>query len=142
MHLRPQADIPVVPVSLPENATTKSALALGHALSSLRAQGIAIIGSGSMTHNLYEFRGPEITQPQKYVTEFSSWVRAAAEKNDTASLVNYRTHAPHAVRANPTDEHFLPFFVALGASTSNDSMRVLETEVRYGMLSMESYVWI
>lgn len=141
MHLRPQADIPVAPVSLSEDATPETALALGRALSSLRAEGIAIIGSGSMTHNLYEFRGPEVAQPQNYVNEFSSWIRTAALKNDTVSLLNYRTQAPHAVRAHPTDEHFLPFFVALGASTDEDSMRVLETEVRYGMLSMESYIW-
>jgi len=141
MHLRPQADIPVVPVSLSEDATPETALALGRALSSLRAEGIAIIGSGSMTHNLYEFRGPEVTQPQEYVIGFSNWVRSAVENRDTASLLNYRTQGPHAVRAHPTDEHFLPLFVALGASINEDSMRVLETEVRYGMLSMESYVW-
>ena len=142
LHLRPQADIPVVPISLPEDATPETALALGHALSSLREKGIAIIGSGSMTHNLYEFRGPEVTQPQEYVTEFSKWVRSAVENRDTSALLNYRTHAPHAVRAHPTEEHFLPLFVALGASTSEDSMQVLETEIRYGILSMESYVWV
>lgn len=141
MHLRPEADIPVVPVSLPEDATPETAFVLGQALSSLRENGIAIIGSGSMTHNLYEFRGPGVTQPQEYVTEFSSWVRSAVEKRDTASLVHYRTQAPHAVRAHPTDEHFLPLFVALGASSSEDAMHILETEVRYGMLSMESYTW-
>lgn len=141
MHLRPQADIPVVPVSLPEDATPETAFALGQALSSLRANGVAVIGSGSMTHNLYEFRGPHVTQPEKYVREFSSWVRAAVEKSDVASLLHYRTQAPHAVRAHPTDEHFLPLFVALGASSSQDNMHILETEVRYGMLSMESYAW-
>jgi 4,5-DOPA dioxygenase extradiol len=141
LHLRPQADIPVVPVSLPEDATPESVLALGHALASLRTNGIAIIGSGSMTHNLYEFRGSEVTQPQKYVTEFSNWVRSAAQKRDLTKLLRYKTQAPHAARAHPTDEHFLPLFVALGASTEQDSMRVLDTEVRYGMLSMESYAW-
>lgn len=141
LHLRPQADIPVVPVSLPECATPETALALGHALASLREQGIAVIGSGSMTHNLYEFRGSEVTQAQAYVTEFSNWVQVHVDSRDTNALVHYRTQAPHAVRAHPTDEHFLPLFVALGASTEQDSMLVLETEVRYGMLSMESYVW-
>lgn len=141
LHLRPEADLPVVPVSLPENTTPDTALAMGHALASLRAAGIAIIGSGSMTHNLYEFRGDENVPPQTYVTEFSDWVRSAVQKRDLTKLLHYRTQAPNAVRAHPTDEHFLPLFVALGASTHTDSMRVLETEVRYGMLSMESYVW-
>ena len=141
LHLRPQADIPVVPVSLPEDATPESAFALGHALLTLRTQGVAVIGSGSMTHNLYEFRGAQDTQPQAYVAEFSNWVRSHIEARDITAMIHYRTQAPHAVRAHPTDEHFLPLFVTLGASTEQDSMRVLDTEVRYGMLSMESYAW-
>jgi 4,5-DOPA dioxygenase extradiol len=141
LHLRPQADIPVIPVSLPENTTPESALALGHALASLRAEGVAIIGSGSMTHNLYEFRGAGNVPPETYVTEFSDWIRSAVQKRDLTKLLHYRTQAPHAVRAHPTDEHFLPLFMAFGASKDEDSLRVLETEVRHGMLSMESYVW-
>lgn len=141
LHLRPQADIPVVPISLPEDATPSFTFALGNALSALRTQGIAVIGSGSMTHNLNEFRGAEVTQSQAYVTAFSSWVRAATQKRDLTKLLDYRTQAPHAMRAHPTDEHFLPIFVALGASMNEDSIQVLETEIRYGMLSMESYIW-
>ncbi|MDN3987520.1 DODA-type extradiol aromatic ring-opening family dioxygenase [Zwartia vadi] len=141
MHLRPQADIPIIPVSLPEDATPASALLIGQALSVLREEGIAIIGSGSMTHNLYEFRGGENVKAQTYVEEFSTWVRDAIQSRDLHTLLNYRTLAPHAVRAHPTDEHFLPLFVALGASSKEDAMRILETEVRHGMLSMESYVW-
>ena len=141
LHLRPQADIPIIPVSLPEDATPASALLIGQALSALRQKGIAVISSGSMTHNLYEFRGGENIKAQAYVEEFSTWVRDAVKNRDLHTLLHYRTLAPHAVRAHPTDEHFLPLFVALGASTHEDSMRILETEVRHGMLSMESYVW-
>lgn len=141
MHLRPQADTPVVPVSMPADATPASLYALGQMLAELRKEGIAIIGSGSMTHNLYEFRGGLITEPEPYVTEFSSWVRSHVMNRDLASLLNYRVLAPHAVRAHPTDEHFLPLFFALGASFAHEVMQVLATEVRYGMLSMESYAW-
>lgn len=141
LHLRPQADIPVVPVSLPEDATPETALALGRALGSIRDTGIAIIGSGSMTHNLNEFRGADVTQPQAYVEEFTNWIRSHTETRDIKAMIHYRTQAPHAIRAHPTDEHFLPLFVALGASTEQDSMHVLDTEIRYGMLSMESYAW-
>jgi 4,5-DOPA dioxygenase extradiol len=94
-----------------------------------------------MTHNLNEFRGTEVTQPQAYVTAFSSWVRSVIQKRDLTKLLDYRTQAPHALRAHPTDEHFLPLFVSLGASMNEDAIQVLETEIRYGMLSMESYVW-
>lgn len=141
MHLRPEADIPVVPLSLPENVTPEQVLAMGEALAPLRQEGIAILGSGSMTHNLFEFRGPSVTQTEPYVTAFAQWVRSAVTRHDTKSLLDYRTLAPHAARAHPTDEHFLPLFFALGAAQKNEPVEVLETEVRYGMLSMESYVW-
>lgn len=141
MHLRPEADIPVVPLSLPENATPEQVLAMGKALAPLREEGVVIIGSGSMTHNLFEFRGPSVTQTEPYVTAFVDWVRSAIARHDTESLLNYRTQAPHAVRAHPSDEHFLPLFVALGAAHSLEIVGVLEKEVRYGMLSMESYIW-
>lgn len=141
MHLRPQADIPVVPISMPVDVTPTALYALGQRISDLRKEGIAIIGSGSMTHNLYEFRGAHFTDAEPYVTEFSSWVRSHVTNRDLASLLNYRVLAPHAVRAHPTDEHFLPLFFALGASFAHEAMQVLTTEVRYGMLSMESYAW-
>ena len=141
LHLRPEADIPIVPLSLPEDATPEQMLAIGEALAPLREEGIAIVGSGSMTHNLFEFRGPSVTQTEPYVTAFVDWVRSAVARHDTESLLHYRTKAPHAVRAHPTDEHFLPLFVALGAARSQELVEVLEKEVRYGMLSMESYIW-
>ena len=68
-------------------------------------------------------------------------MRSAVARHDTESLLNYRTQAPHAVQAHPTDEHFLPLFMALGAAHSQELIEVLEKEVRYGMLSMESYIW-
>ena len=141
MHLRPEADIPVVPLSLPENATPEQVFAMGKALGPLREEGVVIIGSGSMTHNLFEFRGPSVTQTEPYVTAFVDWVRSAVARHDTESLLNYRTQAPHAVQAHPTDEHFLPLFMALGAAHSQELVEVLEKEVRYRMLSMESYIW-
>lgn len=141
MHLRAKADIPVIPVSLPVNATPASALAVGQALSPLREQGVLVMGSGSLTHNLAEFRGSHQQQAASYVMEFTHWVRAAVLNHDIESLLHYRTMAPHAARAHPSEEHFLPLFVSLGAALQDDATEVLATEVRHGMLSMESYAW-
>lgn len=141
MHLRPQADIPVICVSLPIDATPESAYRMGKALAPLRQRGMLVIGSGSLTHNLMEFRGGLNTNASGYVTEFVQWMRDAVASRTLAPLLDYRNSAPHAVIAHPTDEHLLPLQVAFGASDQEDHLDVITTEVRYGMLSMESYLW-
>ena len=139
MHMLPDANVPVFQVSMPQTLTTAQALRLGEALAPLRAQGVAIMASGSMTHNLYEFN-PQATQPEPYVQEFAAWVRAAVLAQATDSLVNYRSLAPHAQRAHPSEEHFLPLLMAQGAR-GVDSAQTIDDSVTHGMLSMESYVW-
>ena len=141
LHLRPQADIPVVCVSLPVSATPHSAWQLGQALAKLRQEGVMIMGTGSLTHNLSEFRGPAVTQTAPYVTAFTTWIQTQIQNRNLSALCQYRTLAPEAKRAHPTEEHLLPLFVALGASSDTDAFDVLATEVRYGMLSMASYHW-
>lgn len=140
-HLRPAADIPVVCVSLPLDASPDSAQRLGQALAPLREQGILVLGTGSLTHNLGEFRGPAVTQVSPYVTQFANWVEQHIEQRDEQTLLRYRSLAPHAARAHPTEEHLMPLFVALGASSNTDQFEVITREVRYGMLSMASYYW-
>lgn len=139
-HMLPDASIPVFQVSMPVNLNESQAFALGRALTPLRRQGVLILGSGSMTHNLSEFRGSDNT-PAPYVEEFAAWVHKVITRNDAAQLLEYRTRAPHAVRAHPTDEHFLPLLVALGASTADDAVEVLDGGITHGMLSMASYFW-
>lgn len=139
MHLLPEANVPVFQVSMPRTLSTAQALRLGQALAPLRAQGVVIMASGSMTHNLYEF-SPNATRPEAYVQEFAAWVRAAVQSKATDALVAYRELAPHAQRAHPSDEHFLPLLVALGAR-GDDAVRVIDEGIEHGVLSMESYVW-
>lgn len=141
MHLLPGARVPVFQVSMPVSLTAAQAVELGRALAPLRAQGVVIMGSGSMTHNLHEFRQGQ-TRPEAYAQEFAAWVRAAVAANALKPLMNYRAEAPHAVRAHPTEEHFLPLLVALGARQEGDALQLLDGGgVIHGMLSMESYVW-
>lgn len=146
MHLFPAAHVPVVQVALPARAGPGEVYAMGQALASLRAQGVLIIGSGSMTHNLKEFfneRPSLLDAPAPYVTEFARWVEAAVARRDLPALLNYRTQAPQAVRAHPTDDHFLPLFFALGAGGLGQSADVqvnyLSREVMYGTLAMDAF---
>jgi 4,5-DOPA dioxygenase extradiol len=140
LHLLPEARVPVFQVSMPFDLDAKGAWRLGRALSSLRQRGVLVMGSGSLTHNLREIG---LTDPKatKYAAEFTAWIRAHLKKRDSQALLEYRRRAPHAERAHPTEEHFLPLLVALGASDDADSLTVLEGGMTYGVLSMESYAF-
>jgi 4,5-DOPA dioxygenase extradiol len=99
-----------------------------------------IVGSGSLTHNLYEFR-QDTRQEAGYAREFSAWIRRRIDLGDTRELSRYRQLAPHAERAHPTDEHFLPLLVAIGAARSSDNVETLEGGIAHGVLSMDSFLW-
>ncbi|MBY0454828.1 MAG: dioxygenase [Burkholderiaceae bacterium] len=138
MHLFPHADVPVVQVALPAHAGPAEVYALGAALRSLRQQGVLLMGSGSMTHNLHEFFGGE-REPAPYVLEFSRWIEAALVRGDWKALLNYRSQAPHAERAHPTEDHFLPLFFALGAAGNDLHPDYISREVVHGMLAMDAF---
>ncbi|RYF23861.1 MAG: dioxygenase [Comamonadaceae bacterium] len=139
MHLFPQADLPVVQVALPVGAGPAEVYAMGAALQGLRAEGVLVVGSGSMTHNLSEFFGGA-REAAPYVVEFSRWIESAVQRGDLDALLDYRARAPHASRAHPTEDHFLPIFFALGAAgAAPQQMDYLSREVRYGVLAMDAF---
>jgi 4,5-DOPA dioxygenase extradiol len=141
LHLIPDAHVPVIQVSMPFDLDTAGAWRLGRALAPLREHRVLIVGSGSLTHNLYEVR-QNGSESQPYAREFTAWVRDAVVAGDTDRLIRYRRNAPHAERAHPTEEHFLPLLVALGAASgSTDTPSVIDGGMTYGVLSMESYAW-
>jgi 4,5-DOPA dioxygenase extradiol len=139
--LYPEADVPVFQVSLPATLDAKQAYALGQALAPLRDEGVLIVGSGSMTHNLYEFRMAGDGHEAEYAREFAAWVRQAVEARDDMRLVDTLAIAPHARRAHPTAEHFLPLLVAAGAASRDGEVETLEGGITYGVLSMDSYLF-
>ncbi|WP_332671221.1 DODA-type extradiol aromatic ring-opening family dioxygenase [Aromatoleum sp.] len=141
MHLFPDATIPVVQISLRPRESAGYFFDLGRALEPLCRDGVLIIGSGSMTHNLYEFRGPRETV-EPYVTAFTTWIANTLAAGDVEALLDYRRRAPHAERAHPTDEHLVPLMFALGAAGEGATIRrFAEQDVRYGMLAMDSYAF-
>ncbi|AKV10098.1 DODA-type extradiol aromatic ring-opening family dioxygenase [Pseudomonas fluorescens] len=133
----PQADIPVVQVSLPTRGGPALQTRVGHALSSLREQGVLLIGSGSITHNLRELdwhAGPESVEP--WAREFRDWMIEKLEANDEAALHDYRQQAPNAVRNHPSDEHLLPLYFARGAG---GTFSVSHKGFTMGALGMDIY---
>ena len=140
LFLFPQADVPVTQLSIQPHLSPVHHFRLGEALRPLTEERVLIIGSGSLTHNLREFRGrPGSVEP--YVREFQQWMNQSIEAHDVAALLDYRRLAPSAVRAHPTDEHLLPLFVALGAAGAWADARRLTDEVTYGVIAMDSYVF-
>lgn len=140
LHMFPDADVPVVQVSLPFDTDSAKAFELGQALAPLAAEGGLVIGSGSLTHNLYEFRMGQVEEAA-YAREFSSWIRQAVLEGSEDRLIHALERAPHAARAHPTSEHFLPLLVAASASGSPTPATVLDGGIRHGVLAMESYVF-
>lgn len=140
LHLAPDADIPVLQVSLPVGLDGPAAYALGQALAPLADEGVLVVGSGSLTHNLYELRR-EGGEAAAYAREFAQWIRAAVQAGDAARLVHAMAQAPHAQRAHPTDEHYLPLVVAAGAARARLPATVIEGGIELGVLSMDSFVF-
>src|SRR5262249_1690382 len=114
LYMHPKHDVPVVQISVQPGLGPRHHVELGKALHSLSGEGVLIIGSGHMTHNLRDW-GRGTKEPQPYAREFQGWVKQMLEQKDVDSLVDYRSRSPHGARAHPTDEHFLPLFFALGA---------------------------
>src|SRR4029077_1169906 len=139
-YLLPKAEVPVFQISLPIDCNAEFALRLGRALAPLRRRGVLVMGTGSTTHNLRDI-GQFDAGPCEYVAEFTAWVRAHVQRRDLRALVEYRRRAPHAQRAHPSEDHFLPLLVAAGASESSDAVEVIEGGGTYGVLSMESYAF-
>jgi 4,5-DOPA dioxygenase extradiol len=138
----PEADIPVTQVSLIENAPPATHEKMGRALSALRDEDVLIIGSGSLTHNLYEFRGQTVDAPvQEWVSEFTGWMETRLNENRRDDILSYRSRAPSGKRNHPTEEHLSPLFVALGAAGGNPMVEKMYSGVEYGVIAMDIYAF-
>lgn len=133
----PQADIPVVQVSLPSRMGPAFQGQVGRALAGLRARGILLIGSGSITHNLRELdwrAGPE--RATAWALEFRNWMVDKLAAGDDGALNDYRQQAPHAIRNHPSDEHLLPLYFARGAG---EHFSIAHQGFTLGALGMDIY---
>ncbi|MEN3367299.1 MAG: dioxygenase extradiol [Burkholderiales bacterium] len=138
----PEADIPVAQVSVMRNATPADHEKLGKALSKLRDEGVLVIGSGSLTHNLYEFRGQPMDAPvPSWVSDFGNWMMNMLRDNQSDALLDYRRQAPSAERNHPTEEHLLPLFVAMGAAGEGAKAERIHASYEYGILAMDVYAF-
>ena len=138
----PKGDIPVLQLSIQPHLGPAHHLRLGQALRRLRDEGVLIIGSGSLTHDLSEFRGQALDAPTPdWVSRFADWFGEKLDAERTDDLVDYRRQAPFAVKNHPSDEHLLPLFAALGAAGAPWRAERLHASTTYGILRMDVYAF-
>lgn len=136
----PEADVPVLQLALQPDEGPSYHYELGRALRPLLADGVLILGSGSLTHNLREIQfDDESAAPPAWTTEFRDWMAGCLSGGDLPALLDYRARAPHAARNHPTEEHLLPLFVAMGAARDRVRGANLHTSYSYGVLAMD--IW-
>jgi 4,5-DOPA dioxygenase extradiol len=137
----PLANVPVTQLSLIRNASPAAHFALGQALAPLREEGVLILASGAITHNFawLDWHAATDAPPLPQAAAFADWVSEHLRTHDIPALLNYRA-APHGAEAHPSEEHFLPLFVAAGAAGTDVPERY-QPRFAYGGLAMDVYVW-
>ena len=138
----PEADIPIFQLSVQPALSPAHHIALGRKLSSLREEGVLVMGSGSAIHNLRALvRSEDASAPEPWAQAFDDWLADTLERGDEAALADYRARAPYAREAHPTDEHLLPLQVAYGAAGEGARGRALHRSFTLGNLSMAAYAF-
>jgi 4,5-DOPA dioxygenase extradiol len=136
----PKADIPIAQVSMQPLADARHHYHLGEALAPLRDEGVLIVASGSMTHNLRAIQRDALSgTPPEWVTSFTDWMHDKLVSGDREAVLDAIDIAPSAHANHPYDDHLLPLFVALGASAKDEPVRRMHSSYEYGVLAMDTY---
>ena len=137
-HVFPDADIPVVQLSIDSTQPNAWHYALGRRLAPLRDEGVLIVGSGNVVHHLGALRREANAAPWPWATEFSRIVREHVARGDHAGLVDYERFAECARQSVPSPDHYLPLLYVLGASTAQDTVSVFTEGIELGSIDMMS----
>jgi 4,5-DOPA dioxygenase extradiol len=139
--LYPDARVPVLEVSQPAPRTPERMLAIGAALAPLRDDGVAVVGTGGVVHNLRRIdpAADAAGRVEPWAREFDAWFADRLDAMDLEALTDYRRRAPHAALAVPTPDHFDPVFAVLGAAGAGESPTTIYEGFRYGTISMRSF---
>jgi 4,5-DOPA dioxygenase extradiol len=144
-YLYPDADVPVLPLAWCPHDSPAALFALGRTLAPLAGEGVLVLGSGSITHNLrrvfasgmHDAGQPEIIES----AAFRKWVLDRSAARDWDALFDYRARAPHAADMHPSDEHLLPWYAAAGAGGRDAAPQRLHQSVTFGALGMDTYAF-
>lgn len=139
----PEADVPVVQLSISSAHPAEWHHRVGAALAPLRDEGVLVMGSGSLTHNLREVFGARRTLESPapdWVSAFSEWMHGRLVAGDVPAVLGAIEQGPHGRRNHPTPDHLLPLFTTLGAGGGGAATR-LHQSVTYGVLAMDAYAF-
>ncbi len=138
----PEADIPVIQLSMDYSRAPEDHYALAKQLKALRDRGVLIVGSGNIVHNLTQMqRGAQGHQAYDWALEFDQTMGGYLQQGNLEALQNFQKLGALAKMAHPTHEHFLPLLYAAGAVESREPMRFFNTNFQGGSISMRSVMW-
>lgn len=140
-HLYPKGEIPVVQLSLNMKMTAKELIQLGETLKPLRKQGVFIIGSGNIVHNLRELNS--ITaDPFEWAKKFDHYVKEALMTKNHNNLVEFSSEMKSIFeQSHPSPDHYWPLLICAGASNANDKVQFPFEGFQYGSISMRNVLW-
>jgi 4,5-DOPA dioxygenase extradiol len=142
-HMFPDADVPVIPLSVQSHAGPRHAYRIGQALAGLAKHNIWIMGSGNVTHNLGDLRLARMQGERSpaYVQVFADWLADHLALGGLESLLNYRQLSPEGLRAHPSEEHLLPLFTALGAAGPDAVPQAFHSGISDCVIAMDGYAF-
>lgn len=140
-HVYPAADVPVVQLSVDPALPLREHYALGRALRPLREEGVLIVGSGNVVHNLRLMKWRGDPAPEPWAAEFDAFVAARAAARDDEALLAAPAAMPGGALSIPTLDHWLPFVVTLGASRPEDAVAFPYAAIDHATMSMRCLRW-
>jgi 4,5-DOPA dioxygenase extradiol len=136
-HVYPQADVPVVQLSIDETRTARFHYEIGQRLAPLRDENVLIVGSGNLVHNLHAYAwGRRAAEPYEWALRFERRARQILTEGDYASLVDYENLERDALLSVPTPDHYLPLLYVGGAATEGDTVAFPVEGIDGGSISM------
>ena len=135
-HVWPDADVPVVQLSLDRTLTARQHYELAKALGPLRDEGVVIAGSGDFVHNLRTWKRAGEDSPYPWATSFNEAVKAAFVRGDQDALINWVDLAEDAQLSVPTDEHYLPLLYVAAQQRPGEAVSFFNDEITGGSISM------
>jgi 4,5-DOPA dioxygenase extradiol len=140
VHLFPDADIPVIQLSINSTLSMQEHFEIGRAIRVLREHGVMIIGSGNVTHNLREISMQKDAPVVSWAKEFDEFVKNAILKQDYSALINFENTHRYARYAHPTVEHYIPLLYVAGSSYTDDDSQFFYEGFEHGSLSMRNWL--
>jgi 4,5-DOPA dioxygenase extradiol len=142
LHMYPDHDVPVVQLAVQPGRDTAHHLSVGRALEPITREGVLVVGSGHVTHNLRDWMTTQGQRaPLAYAASFAGWLADTLARRDDDELLAYRERGPGAARAHPSEEHFLPIYVAWGAAGRDATAARVYAGYDGAALAMDAYAF-